>query len=131
MSKEEEGKLEGGGVDATKKKKKKKLSKVEKLAAAAKKRKKKRKGGLLDEGEDDEETEPERGIIAWMKYMAGLTGGILYVNKWLESGGRYEGSWHGAARCPHRHGIMTYVDGEVYEGRWRLGVRHGWGGQVY
>ena len=108
-----------------KKKKKKKLSKVEKLALQAKKRKKKKRS-LYDVDDDDDE-EPERGLLAWLKYMVGMTGGVLYVNKWLESGGRYEGSWHGASRCPHRYGIMTFVDGETYEGKWRLGIRHGWG----
>jgi len=89
-----------------------------------KKKKKKKKN-------NDEEEQTERGLVAWFKYSLGLTGGIKYVNKWLESGGRYEGSWHVGSRCPHRQGSMLYIDGETYDGKWKFGVRRGWGAATY
>ena len=71
------------------------------------------------------------GFVAWLKYAVGLSGGIKYVNKYLEDGGRYEGSWHAASRCPHNQGSMLYIDGETYDGRWKFGIRHGWGAATF
>ena len=97
------------------------------IVKPSKPKKNKRKKG----GKNSENKAVERGIGAWIKYSLGLTGGVKYVNKWLESGGRYEGSWHVNSRCPHKQGSMRYIDGATYDGAWKFGIRHGWGSATW
>lgn len=40
-----------------------------------------------------------------------------------------QGSTDSSGTVPHGLGRMRFADGSVYEGRWRLGMRHGRGTQ--